>query len=562
MSRFIRTFATFLFILLALPALAAQERIALVIGNAGYPGGGQLANPVNDARAMQNALERAGFQVIKLEDAGLEDMESAILAFSKRLDKNTVGLFYYSGHGLQYDGNNYLLPIDTTDKIEAPAHLRSKAVSVDYVLASMENSGLNIVIFDACRNIPFRSFQRSVPSGLAAMNHYPDGTLIAYATAPGKVALDGLGENSPYTASLVKRMAEPLPLEQLLKKVRSDVRAETGDRQSPWYNASIEGDFYFTAPDAQGNAVAQDSPADPNMGDNDPVMADALDALDRQDYVLAAQRLLPLATQGHASAQYRLGLLYEHGLGTNQDYATARAWYEQAAAKGLATAQNKLGYLYRNGFGVARDYHKAHRFYEQAAAQGLAAAQSNLGYLYQNGLGVTLDYDKAREYYEQAAVQGLAGAQSNLGYLYQNGLGVTQDYVKAREYYEQAAAQGLADTQNALGYFYQNGLGVAQDYDKAREYYEQAAAQGLPSAQNYLGYFYQHGLGIAQDYDKARAYYEQAAAQGFAAAQSNLGYLYQNGLGVAQDDDTARAWYEKAAAQGNKIAQEALQAYQ
>ena len=442
MPRFIRTIAVFFLILLALPGLAEQERIALVIGNADYPSGGRLANPVNDARAMQDALERAGFQVIKLENAGMEDMESAILKFSRKLNKNTVALFYYSGHGLQYDGNNYLIPIDTSGKIEAPAQLRSKAVSVDYILASMENSALNIVIFDACRSVPFRTFQRSIPSGLAAMSNYPDGTLIAYATAPGKVALDGRGENSPYTASLVKHMAEPLTLEQLLKKVRSDVRAETGDSQSPWYNASIEGDFYFTKPDAQGNATTSNTPAISGADEDSVTLEEALDAYNKEDFPLALKRLQPLAAQGNGVASQKLGHLYCDGLGVSRDYDLARKFYEQAVKQGNLKAKTSLGYLYAKGLGVNQDYDKALALFEQAAKEGDAIAQDNLGTIYRKGLlGVSQNYEEARRYYEQAAVQGHAKAQYALGEMYRSGLGVDKDEDIACVWFGKAAEE-------------------------------------------------------------------------------------------------------------------------
>ncbi|CAG37171.1 hypothetical protein DP2442 [Desulfotalea psychrophila LSv54] len=225
----------------------AQKRIALIIGNSDYRIR-SLKNPVNDAKDFSRTLSALGFETIIKVNADQEGFEESVRKFGKKIRGDTVGLFYFSGHGVQYEGRNYLIPIGAMPKISSPDHLKYKTVDVGYVLGVMKhaNNGLNIVILDACRNNPFQSFARDMGDGLSRVSD-ADGCLIAYSTAPGKVALDGVGRNSPYTGSLIELMKYPnLPVELMFKKVREKVKKQTNGKQSPWYEASIDGDFSFS----------------------------------------------------------------------------------------------------------------------------------------------------------------------------------------------------------------------------------------------------------------------------------------------------------------------------
>ena len=230
----------------------AQKRIALVIGNSAYQQQ-SLRNPVNDAEDVSKTLRNLGFSVDLKLNADQESMEKAVQEFGRKLQANTVGLFYFSGHGVQYGGSNYLIPIGAMVRVSAPDHLRYKTVDAGYVLGVMKQSGsgLNIVVLDACRNNPFKSFSRSMGKGLKRISG-AEGTIIAYSTSPGKVALDGDGRNSPYTSQFIKQMLQPnLPVELMFKQVRKGVKMQTGGKQSPWYEASIDGDFYFIKGEAK-----------------------------------------------------------------------------------------------------------------------------------------------------------------------------------------------------------------------------------------------------------------------------------------------------------------------
>jgi len=226
----------------SLPA-APEQRIALVIGNGAY-GSGPLKNPVNDATDMAAILKKLGFSVTLKKNARLQEMDEAVETFGNRLKRGGVGLFYYAGHGVQINGTNYLLPIGA--KINKEADVKYQAVDANKILDEMAtaNNGLNIVIFDACRDNPFARSFRNASRGLAIVSSAPVGTFISYSTSPGNVASDGEGRNSPYTAALLKYMQAPgLTISDVFINVRTKLKKETG--QVPWELSSLEGQFYF-----------------------------------------------------------------------------------------------------------------------------------------------------------------------------------------------------------------------------------------------------------------------------------------------------------------------------
>ena len=233
-----------------------EPRLALVIGNGAYQAS-PLSNPVNDARAMADALKATGFKVIRKENASLKEMTLALREFGDRLKHGGVGLFYYAGHGMAVKGRNFLIPVDA--QIEREDEIAFNALDADAVLDKMESAGnrLNLVILDACGNNPFARSFRSASRGLAQMDA-PVGTLISFATAPGQVASDGNGKNGLYTQHLLENITRPgLKIEDLFKTVRVNVRKDSGGKQTPWETSSLEGDFYFVpAPATAARAPA------------------------------------------------------------------------------------------------------------------------------------------------------------------------------------------------------------------------------------------------------------------------------------------------------------------
>jgi hypothetical protein len=237
----------FICLCLYLTAFSQEKRLALVIGNGKYEYGGTLANPENDAKAIGQKLRELGFEVFEYVNLDQKSMKMSIDNFGVKLKNYDVGLFFYAGHGLQVDGNNYLVPtdaslIDITD-------VEYNCVRADRVLGKMEssNSKTNIVILDACRDNPFeRSWNRGVKGkGLAFMNA-PAGSLIAYATSPGRTASDGTGKNGLYTEALLQHIGTTnLSIETIFKKVRNTVEENSHGEQIPWEATSLMGSFYF-----------------------------------------------------------------------------------------------------------------------------------------------------------------------------------------------------------------------------------------------------------------------------------------------------------------------------
>jgi DNA-binding beta-propeller fold protein YncE len=223
-----------------------QRRIALVIGNSKYQQVLKLPNPVNDANDMAATLKELGFEVILRTDASLQDMDLALNEFSQKLHGGGVGAFFYAGHGVQMDGENYLIPVDA--KLRIKTDIAYETLPVGKILGRMEEADnqTNIVILDACRNNPFgRGWSRSLESGLAQIIA-PSGTFIAYATAPGKLAEDGEQGNGTFTQHILKYIKTPkLSIESLFKQVRQGVAIQTKNHQVPWDSSSLIGEFSF-----------------------------------------------------------------------------------------------------------------------------------------------------------------------------------------------------------------------------------------------------------------------------------------------------------------------------
>lgn len=241
---------------------SAESRIALIIANGAYQNTAPLKNPVNDGKLMSATLEAMGFKVTLASDLDGKAMKKAMLEFGRALRaSDSVGLFYYAGHAIQVAGENYLIPVDAN--LQDETEIGIEGVDVNDFLATMNEaqSRIKIVVLDACRNNPFPAASRSAARGLAIVRA-PTGTLIAYSTSPGEVALDGTGENSPYAEALARAMKGETgkPIELVFRQARVSVLESTEGRQTPWDLSSITGDFVLTSGGGSQSAAAQ--PAD------------------------------------------------------------------------------------------------------------------------------------------------------------------------------------------------------------------------------------------------------------------------------------------------------------
>jgi uncharacterized caspase-like protein len=254
-------------VLLTWSAAFAESRVALVIGNSTYKTVTVLPNPANDAKLFTDFLKSANFEVIEAPNLTQTDLrrmirEFAIYAAQKGPD--TVSLVYYAGHGLQVDGENYIVPVDANIQSEADVAIEAVRLNDMMEVMAATPSKTRIFILDACRNNPFSDINRTTGRGLAIVDA-PTGSVVSYSTAPGMTAQDGAGANSPFTAALVTVGRVPnLPVEQAFKQVRLAVHKTTDGLQTPWESTSLTTDFAFfgtPTPSQQPALAASQQPA-------------------------------------------------------------------------------------------------------------------------------------------------------------------------------------------------------------------------------------------------------------------------------------------------------------
>jgi hypothetical protein len=240
------------------PAVAAERRVALVIGNSGYKSTlvSTLPNPRRDAVAVADALRQAGFQTTELADLDRSSMVKALQAFRAKAAAADWALVYYAGHGIEINRANYLIPVDAT--LADSGDVEFETVSYDSVMNAIRGArALRIIVLDACRNNPYKAqmhqtlAQRgSLDRGLAAPPESEPGTLVVYSAKEGEVAIDGEGVNSPFARAFVEQLRTPgIEVRRLFDNVRDDVMDATGRRQQPFTYGSLPGrrDFFFVA---------------------------------------------------------------------------------------------------------------------------------------------------------------------------------------------------------------------------------------------------------------------------------------------------------------------------
>ncbi len=234
---------------LQLKKMQEEQRVALIIGNNNYEHLSNLKNPINDARAIRDALRNRGFSVIYKENATKRDMKKLVKKFTHQLSKGGVGMYYFAGHGINVNGINYLVATDSLMDLEDEVEF--EALSLNYVLKKMKHAKnrLNIVVLDACRNNPFG---RSGAGGLAPISN-AKGIFVAYATEAGAVASDGKnGKNGLFTKHLIRYINEPgIDLAKVFKKTRRSVYDESDGKQSPGVYDQTLGEFFFTLPNTK-----------------------------------------------------------------------------------------------------------------------------------------------------------------------------------------------------------------------------------------------------------------------------------------------------------------------
>ncbi len=392
---------------------AAADRVALVIGMGDYASVGALDNPVPDAMAVADTLDKIGFDVTRALDLPLADLRTAMAEFAFEAETADLALIYFAGHGVQVAGQNFLLPVDVNAR--SNEDVQKQSVSLKDFLQTVDGARrMRIVILDSCRDNPLGgsigtdASPAPEPGGLAPAS--PDrGTLVAFAARDGQIALDGAGGNSPFASALVDKLPVPgLEISLMFRQVRDDVLSRTQNLQEPHTYGSLSGVPFYLA----GPAKGQD-----RLPEIDPVAAWA--SLRPQE----EEQLAALATQGDTRSM--VGLAYRRLNAAGGDFRPAEAveLFSRAAAAGSPVAEFELGKLYEKGIGVDPDPAKALELYRRSAAQEFPDALNDLGYLYfQGGLGLAADRKQALAYFERAADQRHPEAQFNYAALIDDGI--------------------------------------------------------------------------------------------------------------------------------------------
>jgi hypothetical protein len=249
-------------ILLGASPAFAENRLALVIGQSAYKSVPALPNPGNDARAVTQMLTDSGFEVVSAADLSQNQMREKVSEFAGKIaakGADTVAMIFYAGHGLQIDGENFLVPVDVDVKRESDIPMQ--AVRVNDILNTLTSvpSKMRFLLLDACRNNPFPELNKSVGRGLAIVDAKigAPNTFMSFSTSPGAEAEDGSGANSPYTTALLAAAKESnIPIEETFKRVRLAVNKATDGRQTPWDSSSLTEDFRFSGTPVAGPKLA------------------------------------------------------------------------------------------------------------------------------------------------------------------------------------------------------------------------------------------------------------------------------------------------------------------
>ena len=423
----------------AAPLWAAADRVALVIGMSDYATVPALDNPVPDAEAVADTLERIGFRVSRALNVPREVLTGTMDQFAVQAETADLALIYFAGHGVQVQGENFLLPVDAD--VRSNADLRAQAVSLAEFLETVDGARkMRIVILDSCRDNPLEGSitvdaALTEPAGLAPAS--PErGTLVAYAAKDGQTALDGIGGNSPFAQALVDKMPVPgLEISLMFRQVRDEVLSLTHNLQEPHTYGSLSGvPFYLAGP----------APGQESLPAADPVQAWA--SLRPEEEA----QLLALASTGDTRSM--VGLAYRR-LNAAGDFRPAEAadLFTRAADAGSPVAEFELAKLYEKGIGVDPDPERALALYRQSADQEFPDALNDLGFFYfQGALGLRVDKVKALDYFRRAADQKHPEAQFNYAALIDDGLVAGKGPEDAAGYLYAALRSGNAQVLDIL----------------------------------------------------------------------------------------------------------------
>ena len=583
----LRIVAVVVFCLTALP-VAAQTRHAFIVGIDEYDNVPTLVKARNDARAISEALETAGFETDLHLDVDQVELLQALSRFSRQLDPGDEVVFFFAGHGVAIDGRNYLLPSDVPSVAPgAELVVTGRSLPVQQVIDQFNARGvrMSLLILDACRDNPFpqegtRSLGRSAGLDPEAP---PEGTFVMFSAGMGQQALDRLAEDDPnpnsvFTRVLLPRLTEPgLPLRQMVQQVRSEVRQlgrTIGHEQFPAVYDQLDGSFAFVDRDEIEIAAVPPAPPPPTdpcaaartdwdiVGDTDSeAVLEAYRAAHSECplmVAMATHRLASLQTPEEpepvAPPQPVVAPQPEPEPAPSQEPEPEGDNSAEIAAAVAACEAVAHPDVVRWGDLVESNLARAEQICRSALQSGLDPRSEDYAAV-QAFLGRTLDaqgrYSEALSYYRPAAEAGHETALNNIGWMYRSGNAVAQDYSEAARWFRAAAEVGSTSGMINLGALYEFGLGVTEDDGEAFRWYLRAAEAGNDRGMRNVAIMYHNGFGVDQNYGLASMWHRRAADAGNDASMVSLGRMYEAGSGVARDYTAAVRLFQEASDLGN-----------
>lgn len=593
-------------------AASGYELNAIVVGNASYASQ-PLDTPIADADVIGQTLEELGFSVDLYHDVTTAQFPQLLEHIGGRMGAADVSVFYFAGHGLHYQGENLLLPVDTD--LSDSQSILANAVRLSDLLEAVttQGSGLKIVILDACRNEV--TGEGGLQSGFTLVEAPQGELVIAFSTAAGNVAYDSVGGgNSPYAAALTNALLQAnSDVYDVFRSVRRAVRSSTGGRQIPWIAGSVEREFIFREGEAlPARETREVDAAVVTTFEGTPVTVDDVlwyylqNSIDPQDFVQFASVFpdSPHSLEAQERKEFLLVQLEQKratrgdGVGLSPEAVVSEIEPSIPVAADDETGRTSIlldqsgSYVMRDTFRIwplelpesgplglaahatACDEEAADPVDPQKLSPGLSEATVNLRralracaydlarepenprLLFQFGrvLEIANRSEWANAYYARAAELGYSAAMVNLGYNFRVGRGVERNPQRALDLTIQAANLGNLRARTNVGTAFQTGTGVEADPEEGILWLRLAASLGWPHAANALGDAYRTGLGVEQDLTEAFALYLSAAGQGQTTAMANLGRAYLDGAGTERDLEAGLEWLEQAIALGNGFA--------
>lgn len=539
---------------------AEARRVALVVGNSDYENFPALTNPANDAGDIARKLQGMGFEVILGLDVGRDAFQSALLKFAKEIEGADASLLFYAGHGVQIDDVNYLIPVDAD--LAQGANISGQAIAVDRIVSLMnEYTDTSLIFLDACRNNPLSNNSSGAATAGLARVRAEGGSYIAFATAPGSVAFDGAGRNSPFSAALLKHIDTPnIDVRLMMSDVRQDVFEATEQSQLPWENNSLIGRFYFRQDDSlerldqnqrdettawkalAASTAREDFAAflrDFPDGAFAPVAKLKIAALDQLDEKESVEREAFIKARAGNSEEGWKDFIASHPGGIFAELAQ-----EELEKLRSDIAQNELP-LEEVHWRSIRDSRSPGDF------------QTFLG-LYPGGAFADLAKDRLDAALRAAEITenllGEATTEDEKSALLEIEIKKKVDQVPTQfiQYglialgYPIAEVTGVIDapTRKAIRN-YQATIGVPQtgrlSPQEIVDLIMAAAALGDSYAMTAAGIMTASGTGLREDAETARLWFDRAADKGNGLAMANLGILYRDGKGGPRDLPKARS---------------------